>query len=324
MIGQMGKGIYRDPSISYPASDNYLLLQAYEEIVLAYSSRRLTKDEDCLNACNALVQSLKFTKDKQGLFWGLPTAYLPAVLLWFHRAEAQPRELMPSWTWVGWEGQVERVYPPNFFAYSYDIDHTAPLRCWKRESGHLSLIYHQDVHENSMFNIGSPHVELAAFDISHYPGPETHGLLFVEALVGRLAYEVDPSIDISTVEVTDCPTQTITGISVRGISCLLLCSSQYVADQALKRKEKNLRFVVIMYHCKALELILLDWDDDTKIFQSSPNDQAPPVKRLGQAVLRLRQAPDKKGRTPIGPVEKPVMQELFRSLSVRKTRFAFG
>ncbi|KAI0545389.1 heterokaryon incompatibility protein-domain-containing protein [Xylaria curta] len=97
-------------------SINYTFCQ-YLSNVETYSARNLRYDEDALNAFQGIIRW--FSKQTHGLrnIWGLSfpdnsdheTSYLVYSLTWRHKdgSRARRRQIFPTWTWVGWEGEVE-------------------------------------------------------------------------------------------------------------------------------------------------------------------------------------------------------------------------
>ncbi|CAN9417017.1 unnamed protein product [Alternaria alternata] len=79
-----------------------------------YTSRKLSFDEDSLNAFQGVIR--QFSQEKYAInhVWGLayPSDCKESLdlfvhsLTWMHRTKARRRNLFPSWTWAGWEGKI--------------------------------------------------------------------------------------------------------------------------------------------------------------------------------------------------------------------------
>jgi hypothetical protein len=80
----------------------------YRKSVANYTSRELTHDSDSLNAFRGIVAYLCKTSFSQGFVWGMPLHDFPQALRWYHSHKIIPqrRQAFPSWSWVGWCGEV--------------------------------------------------------------------------------------------------------------------------------------------------------------------------------------------------------------------------
>lgn len=83
----------------------------YTYVVQQYSRRSLTFDGDALRAVNGIL-NIFATWMRTSMLYGLPESLLDIALLWEAREPLVRRceQTIPSWSWAGWEGQVE--YPP--------------------------------------------------------------------------------------------------------------------------------------------------------------------------------------------------------------------
>ncbi|KAI1357501.1 heterokaryon incompatibility protein-domain-containing protein [Xylaria arbuscula] len=80
----------------------------YAGFVKAYTSRRMTNEEDSINAGLGVLTDMEKQLFKKGLVYGLPLRSHPQSLGWMHEGNNSPkrRSAFPSWTWAGWEGEV--------------------------------------------------------------------------------------------------------------------------------------------------------------------------------------------------------------------------
>jgi len=83
-------------------------MQRYTDIVVEYTSRRLTFSEDILRAFSGLAQIFMLDLNTE-IVEGLPLSHLDVALLWqpcqrLRRREGSER--FASWSWARWEGQV--------------------------------------------------------------------------------------------------------------------------------------------------------------------------------------------------------------------------
>lgn len=92
-----------------------VLLPTYQDFVEIYSARRLSYEEDVLNAF-AGISAVIGQAGKTAFIDGLPEVVLASCLLWVTKADHVRRRLnksgkplLPSWTWAAWGGPV--VYP---------------------------------------------------------------------------------------------------------------------------------------------------------------------------------------------------------------------
>ena len=116
----------------------------YEELVQIYTSRRLSYQSDALNAVSALLASMS-RKMASAFLCGLPEQFLELALLWTpssrtsdplkRNVSADGAALFPSWTWLGWIGQIQYANGPSSVCF--------PLRSEGQEAIHL----HADVYD---------------------------------------------------------------------------------------------------------------------------------------------------------------------------------
>lgn len=73
--------------------------------IRAYSSRHLTYQADGLNAFAGIAKTLQ-TDAKGKLIYGMPASCFDWAILWTGRNSLVRRPHLPSWAWVGWEGEI--------------------------------------------------------------------------------------------------------------------------------------------------------------------------------------------------------------------------
>lgn len=86
-----------------------LLGSMYWTYIMDYTARRMTNDEDSLNALAGIIAVLEKNVPAAACVWGLPLAAFPRFLGWMHLCEGgtpKRRSAFPSWSWAGWEGEV--------------------------------------------------------------------------------------------------------------------------------------------------------------------------------------------------------------------------
>jgi hypothetical protein len=103
-LQRYGTGSWRkDFSITLSAWPD---LYGYCELVTMYSRRKLSFSDDVLNAFSAVIQC--FSRSFQGgFFFGLPEFFFDMALTWNPSHTLSRRYGFPTWSWLGWEGEVE-------------------------------------------------------------------------------------------------------------------------------------------------------------------------------------------------------------------------
>ncbi|MCJ1396728.1 hypothetical protein MMC18_009620 [Xylographa bjoerkii] len=116
---------------SFSTEKPELRLQRLREIIIEYSSRDLSYDEDSLNAIAGIIThfcEIEATSSTVSHLYGLPFLYRDGQIqhfshgfLWIHdiktSEDAYRRENFPSWSWVGWCG---RIWFPTYIGISPD------------------------------------------------------------------------------------------------------------------------------------------------------------------------------------------------------------
>jgi hypothetical protein len=110
--------------------DNVANVQSYFEHVRLYSKRDLSFQTDSFKAFAGIASHFERSKYSVPHIWGLPIVappsttlrldYLESLLLWKHKHDCwsslrkpRRRSAFPSWSWVGWSGEVDFVATPK-------------------------------------------------------------------------------------------------------------------------------------------------------------------------------------------------------------------
>lgn len=82
-------------------------LDAFWRLVAAFSKRKLSYQEDAERAFSAILREYGRSFDG-GFFFGLPTLLFDYCLFWAPApgTRLKRREEYPSWSWLGWEGEI--------------------------------------------------------------------------------------------------------------------------------------------------------------------------------------------------------------------------
>ena len=90
------------------------ILMSFFHLVNEYNHRQLTFPEDGLRAFSGVTAALNRVNYSAGFLWGMPRGLFSHALLWMAGEplrRRQPRnpsgDVMPSWSWVGWQGRFE-------------------------------------------------------------------------------------------------------------------------------------------------------------------------------------------------------------------------
>jgi hypothetical protein len=83
-------------------------LREYAQLVGDYSRRKLTYEDDVLNAFSGITNTLTKTF-LGGFYFGLPRLFFDTAMLWQSKGQLLRRneEVFPSWSWVGWVGKID-------------------------------------------------------------------------------------------------------------------------------------------------------------------------------------------------------------------------
>ena len=123
-----------------------------EQMMYDYTGRHLTNDHDALNAIIGALEA-----QNADHFWGVNIAIEDSstffFLHWTHSSPATRRKEFPSWSPIGWRGQVDyRHGRPS-------LSHTCSVEVWldgshaaiSQNVGKLRLQHHMHVEDNSKF-----------------------------------------------------------------------------------------------------------------------------------------------------------------------------
>lgn len=135
----------------------------YELLVLAYNMRVLSFPSDGLNAFLGISTALS-RSFRGGFLYGVPEYYFDIALLWVpfspvHRRtiNGQIDSMLPSWSWVGWEGgninlsilpQLERHVSATFGTFPLEYIEVYPMVTWSKPSSETGL---QDEVDNGYY-----------------------------------------------------------------------------------------------------------------------------------------------------------------------------
>ncbi|CAK7209742.1 hypothetical protein SBRCBS47491_000544 [Sporothrix bragantina] len=119
--GQNGNnGTDQGPSL---ARRRQMAAAQYVSALSDYTSRNMARDTDSLNGCLGMLNFLQRMASLQDFVWGLPLRDFPLSLMWCHAGSSSkgniklppPRRRVdfPSWSFVGWQGEVSYVLPEN-------------------------------------------------------------------------------------------------------------------------------------------------------------------------------------------------------------------
>ncbi len=80
----------------------------YWLVMTMYTARKMTNPSDSLNAILGMLSAWERGSLILPCAWGLPLAFYPQSLGWIHKHSVSPnrRADFPSWSFVGWEGEV--------------------------------------------------------------------------------------------------------------------------------------------------------------------------------------------------------------------------
>lgn len=88
----------------------------YAKMVREYSRRKLSYDSDAMNAFKGALHFMESTLETP-CYFGLPETYLHWALLWASSEPLTRRTAFPSYSWVGWKGEVRLPRLPGGYTY---------------------------------------------------------------------------------------------------------------------------------------------------------------------------------------------------------------
>ena len=88
-------------------------LSRWADLVGQFNQRKLTFDTDVIDAFSGATSAFN-SQFSSGILWGLPEIYFDYCILWKSRTALRRRitpsaATLPSWSWVGWEGEINLV-----------------------------------------------------------------------------------------------------------------------------------------------------------------------------------------------------------------------
>ena len=96
-------------------------LEDYFRLVAKYNTRRFKYENDALNAFTSITTVMSNTF-QDGFLCGIPDFLFDIGILWSSRSSSVRRGHFPSWSWVGWSGDVavSRAYTAAWRPISYE------------------------------------------------------------------------------------------------------------------------------------------------------------------------------------------------------------
>jgi hypothetical protein len=107
----------------------------YFELVRGYNNRNLAFESDALRAFSAVITAMA-KSFPGGFHFGLPMFIFDLGMLWSIRGRHLRRVSFPTWSWLGWTGDVglntgyARTWNPTFMHTYHEIVEISPLVNW--------------------------------------------------------------------------------------------------------------------------------------------------------------------------------------------------
>src|SRR5436305_6858770 len=105
----------QNSNLNAEAHTEYVL--DYGHLVLRYTQRELSRDEDALNAFSGILSALEKSIG-ESYHWALPISTFDQSLWWDGGADGRRLEVsvFPTWSWLAWKGEIyitnsQRVSP---------------------------------------------------------------------------------------------------------------------------------------------------------------------------------------------------------------------
>lgn len=152
-----------------PGENN--LWSTYQRAVANFTVRRLSREEDILNAFAGILRMICPEPSLQGI----PSPIFDIALLWQPRERLRRRSGFPSWSWAGWIGKVQWFNDRSLESYkelhnseSHQVVAWTRWRCW--------IVWHAS---HGMTSYQSAHSVDGPFRIAGLgPSTETHNMRF--------------------------------------------------------------------------------------------------------------------------------------------------
>jgi hypothetical protein len=109
-------------------------LAQYFDLVCGYNSRSLSFESDALRAFTAIMSALN-SSFPNGFLFGVPELLFDIGLLWSRLKPLKRRKGFPSWSWVGWSGEIHFIV--GAYAWTPDAEYPFKLQMfpvveWKK------------------------------------------------------------------------------------------------------------------------------------------------------------------------------------------------
>ncbi|KAF2665496.1 HET-domain-containing protein [Microthyrium microscopicum] len=110
-------------------------MQQYRNYCNSYSKRQLTKQEDAERAFGAIITTCS-SSFPGGILYGLPEFVFDIALAWSHVKVDGRRKEFPSWSWLGWKGQIDMEEWTVHHSASGRILHRRMVQ-WKKQNENM-------------------------------------------------------------------------------------------------------------------------------------------------------------------------------------------
>jgi hypothetical protein len=105
-------------------------LNQYCDLVQGYNSRELTRETDAQNAFTAILDIYGSSFPSE-IFFGIPELCFDICLLWQHYDILKRRKAFPSWSWLGWQGNIQTPHSKLWNAKLYET--ADPVAEWSKK-----------------------------------------------------------------------------------------------------------------------------------------------------------------------------------------------
>ena len=125
----------------------------YAKLVREYSRRKLTYDSDAMNAFKGALRFMESTL-KTTCYSGLPEAYINWALLWASSKSLARRTAFPSYSWVGWKGEVLFPRLPGGYTYLEWLEDYCWIEYGKRQIDGIDIPFLEFDSLRALFKLG--------------------------------------------------------------------------------------------------------------------------------------------------------------------------
>jgi hypothetical protein len=107
----LGDDYFREDGSGIDLNEEECDFKKFDALVSVFSGRKLTQENDVLNACRGSLNKIS-NKTRCSFYFGLPMDDILRALLWkpHHDHILSTRIDFPSWSWLGWCGRTEYAY----------------------------------------------------------------------------------------------------------------------------------------------------------------------------------------------------------------------